>query len=312
MKKKAIAFLLSMMVASSVVACGETDTKQVTEENTQVTAAPTEAEDNSKDETPAGQLTEEERNQILTDYTAGFEKLADKNFDMKAGYKASEGLYDEIDGPSGILYWQYPINTDILVTAKYDSEKNALTFESVDVNENGEAVVTSDVTLTDFLGISDDTKVLFSGLDTTSGQNLIMVEYRDVAYTYADGVTYNITLIQIGDDGSLTKVFDDGICGSGDEDITATLRAGFNKAINKDYSKDTFEDAFYNGNLLIEQENMPVYATIQFKSESGKLADDGDWEGASGIASKLYDNMDSDVAPFYWGKGKFVVDKSYK
>ena len=72
-----------MMVASSVVACGETDTKQVTEENTQVTAAPTEAEDNSKDETPAGQLTEEERNQILSDYTAGIEKLADKNFDMK-------------------------------------------------------------------------------------------------------------------------------------------------------------------------------------------------------------------------------------
>ena len=311
MKRRTIAILLSMMVASNVVACGETDTKQVTEENTQVTAAPTEAEDNSKDETPAGQLTEEERNQILSDYTAGIEKLADKNFDMKAGYKASEGLYDEIDGPSGILYWQYPLITDILVTAKYDSEKNALTFESVDVNENGEAVVTSDVTLTDFLGISDDTKVIFSGLDTTAGQNLIMVEYRDVAYTYADGVTYNITLIQIGDDGSLTKVFDDGICGSGDEDITATLRAGFNKAVNKDYSKDTFEDAFYNGNLLIEQENMPVAASIEFKSESAKLADDGDWEGASGIASKLYENMDSDVAPFYWGTGKFVAD-SYK
>ena len=311
MKKKTIAILLSMMVASNVVACGEADTKQVSEENAQVTTATSEAEDNSADEATTEQLPEEERNQILSDYTAGIEKLADKNFDMKAGYKAAEGLYDEIDGPSGILYWQYPLNTDNLVTAKFDSEKNALTFESVDVNENGEAVVTSDVTLTDFLGISDDTKVLFSGLDTTSGQNLIMVEYRDVAYTYADGVTYNITLIQIGDDGSLTKVFDDGICGSGDEDITATLRAGFNKAVNKDYSKDTFEDAFYNGNLLIEQENMPVAASIEFKSESAKLADDGDWEGASGISSKLYENPDADVEPFYWGTGKFVAD-SYK
>ena len=311
MKKKTIAILLSMMVASSVVACSEADTKQVSEENAQVTAATSEAEDNSADEATTEQLTEEERNQILSDYTAGIEKLADKNFDMKAGYKASEGLYDEIDGPSGILYWQYPLNTDILVTAKYDSEKNALTFESIDVDDNGETVVTSDVTLTDFLGISDDTKVLFSGLDTTAGQNLIMVEYRDVAYTYADGVTYNITLIQIGDDGSLTKVFDDGICGSGDEDITATLRAGFNKAVNKDYSKDTFEDAFYNGNLLIEQENMPVAASIEFKSESAKLADKGDWEGASGISSKLYENPDADVEPFDWGTGKFVAD-SYK
>lgn len=311
MKKRTVTFLLSMMVAASVVACGETDTKQTSTEESQVVTEETETNNDAPIETATEQLTDEEKGQILADYPTGLEKLADKTFDMKAGYKASEGLYDKIDGPSGTLYWQYSLNTDNLVVAKYDSDENALTFESIGVDEAGKAVVTSDVFLEDFLGISDDTKVLFSGLNTTSGQNLIMVEYRDVAYTYADGVTYNITLIQIGDDGSLTKVFDDGLCGSGDEDITADLRAGFNKAIARDYSKDTFEDAFYNGNLLIEQENMPVAASIEFKSESAKLADDGDWEGASGISSKLYENPDADVEPFDWGTGKFDAD-SYK
>ncbi len=311
MKKRTVTFLLSMMVAASVVACGETDTKQTSTEESQVVTEETETNNDATIETATEQLTDEEKGQILADYPTGLEKLADKTFDIKAGYKASEGLYDKIDGPSGTLYWQYSLNTDNLVVAKYDSDENALTFESIGVDEAGKAVVTSDVVLEDFLGISDDTKVLFSGLNTTSGQNLIMVEYRDVAYTYADGVTYNIALIQIGDDGSLTKIFDDGLCGSGDEDITADLRAGFNKAIARDYSKDTFEDAFYNGNLLIEQENMPVAASIEFKSESAKLADDGDWEGASGISSKLYENPDADVEPFYWGTGKFVAD-SYK
>lgn len=56
---------------------------------------------------------------------------------------------------------------------------------------------------------------------------------------------------------------------------------------------------------------MPVAASVEFKSESAKLADDGDWDGASGISSKLYENPDADVEPFYWGTGKFVAD-SYK
>lgn len=312
MKKRAVAIVLSMMVAAGAVACANQTSETATEEVNVAKKAESDTQVDVQNDEVTKQLTDEEKAQVLADYTKSLEKLGDKTFDMNVGYKVNDGLYGKIDGPIGALYWQYALNTDNLVVAKYDGTKNALSFESVTVDENGETKILSDVVLSDYLRLSDEMKVLFSSLETASGQNLIMVEYRDLAYTYADGVTYNITLIQIGDDGSLIKVFDDGICGSGDEDITATLRAGFNKAVNKDYAKDTFEDAFYNGNLLIEQENMPVYATIQFKSESGKLADDGDWEGASGIASKLYENMDSDVAPFYWGKGKFVVDESYK
>ena len=73
-----------------------------------------------------------------------------------------------------------------------------------------------------------------------------------------------------------------------DEDITSEIRSSFNSAAGTSYDQDTMEDAFYNGNLLIKQENKPVLASLTFKSDSGKLADDEDWEGANEITSKVY------------------------
>ena len=305
MKKKYLVGLFAAVLSVSLTACANKEA-----ENAEVNVQKPQEEvvedtTNEVVQEDKAELSEEEKSAILEDYLDSLTKLEGSTFSMNLGYKDGTGLYDVIDGPSGTLYWTYSLNTDNLVTADYDSANNTLTFNSVAVTEEGETEVVSSVEVEQFIGPSDDTTILFSGLDTTAGQNLIMVENRGIGYTYADGVDYSLALVEIADDGTLNKIYDEGLVGSGDEDITSGIRAGFNKAIGKNYSQGTFEDAFYNGNLLISQEGMPIHAKIEFKSDSGKLADAGDWDGASAIASKIYDNMGGDVSPIYWGQGSF-------
>ena len=63
--------------------------------------------------------------------------------------------------------------------------------------------------------------------------------------------------------------------------------------------------------MFIDQEGKPVHAKIEFKSDSAKLADSGDWDGASAIASKIYENMGTEGENIHWGEGKITAD-SYK
>ncbi len=310
MKKKLLSLLLISMLSALIMACG----KQEGSQGADSTAEPsgTEAVSNEgigQDEKDGDnqQLSEEEQAVVFQEYIDGQKKLAGTSFKMYGNYSEENGIYDAVEADDGLLFWYY-YSDDCLITVDYMSATNNLNINSWFVNDKGELDIINSINLQEFIPFSDDLKILFSALSTQDKDSVLMIESRGLAYSYADGVDYRITLIEIRPDGSLDKFYEDGLAGSGDEDITSEIRSSFNKAVGQEYSKDEFEDIFYNGNLFIEQENKPVYATITFKSESGKLADSGDWDGANVIVSQIYDLMENPGDPVYWGEGKIEAD----
>lgn len=298
MKNRILVAMFCTIFAVNMIACGKEETvePEVTEQvEESVEEAPTEE---------SAEITDEKRQEIFTSYIDGQTKLADKSYKMNAGNSENDGIYGDVESESGLLYWQFEGAN--LITAEYDGSANSLSYKSLAVNEAGETEVVSETTLEDFIRFSDDSKVLFSTMNLND-KPVIMVESRGLAYTYADGVDYHITLIEIGDDGNLSKIYEDGLAGSGDDDITSEFRKSFNDATGLNYDKDFFEDVFYNGNLIIEKENKPVQATITFKSESSKLADAENWEGANEITNKLYELFDKNGETIYWGEGQFTT-----
>lgn len=307
MKKRILPLMMTAVLAAGFVACGNNATEE------QPATSQTQTEENTNTEEPeetTSELSADDKAAAFQAYLDSQKKLDGKTFKLSGGYDPNEGIYPVVEAEDGLLYWEY-VGSDVLVTVDYMSGNNNLNINSWTVGASGEVELTSSVNLEEFISFNDDINIDFSSLSLTDKDNVMMIESRGMAYTYADGVDYHITLIEIKNDGVLDKFYEDNLAGSGDEDITADIRASFNKATGQEYSKDTFEDAFYNGNLLTEQENRPVLANISFKSDSGKLADNNDWDGASAIASKLYENMDKPVDPIYWGEGKFKAE-SYK
>lgn len=305
MKKRFIAMMFSAVMALSVMSCAKADE----EAEPVVTEEPAEADaTKDADETKPAESPQVDKNAVFQSYLDSMPKLADTTFKINGGYDANEGIYGIVEGKSGLLYWIYTSGGK-LITAEYDATKNCLTYKTLDVNEAGEIEVFCEMPVEKLIMFNDDIKILFSEFTTENNQDVIMVESRGMAYTYADGVQYYIDLIEIHSDGTLTSLYGDGLAGSGDEDITSDIRAGFNSAVGHEYTKDEFEDIFYNGNMFIEQEGMPVHASIEFKSESSKYADVNDWDNANVIPQKIYELMDNpDGEPVYWGEGKFVAD----
>ncbi len=307
MKKRILSTIIPAALALSLVACGNTEASTDNGTATTETDVNTTVEDSS-DEESTGELTDEEKAAKYTAYTDSLKKLDGTSFKMSTIYSEENGFDTIIDGESGALFWEYPLNADCLITADYDSSTNSLCFNSHTINSQGEVETISTVALDNFIAFTDECKILFSGLGLTTEREAIMVESRGLAYTYADGVDYNITLLEIGADGTLDVIYEDGLAGSGDEDITADIRKSFNEALGSNYSKGEFEDAFYYGNLIIEQENKPVFATITFKSDTGKLADNNDWDSVNEITSKLYEQMSNQADPPNWGEGQFKTE----
>ncbi|SDB45298.1 hypothetical protein SAMN02910298_02269 [Pseudobutyrivibrio sp. YE44] len=306
MKKKILTLFIISSLAAGMVACGGKEAEQEPEspvvENTTQSETP-EAETESTDE-----LSADDKAAAFKDYTDGLNKIGGKNFKVYAGLDKDNGICSTVETEDGVLYWQYANDNNNLVTVEYASGNNNLNINSWDVSAEGKVEIVSSINIEEFIPISDDLTILFSGLSLSDKKDVMMIESRGLAYSYADGVDYNITLIEIKEDGSLDKFFDEGVAGSGDEDITSGVREKFNKTTGSEYSQDTFEDIFYNGKLFIEQENKPILASIKFKSESGKLADNGDWDGANEITSKIYALMDTPGDPVYWGEGQFAAE----
>ena len=303
MKNKILSTVIIVAMGLSLVACGNAESTTESSKPEIETAT-----ENTPEKESAAELSDEEKSAKFTDYTDSLKKLTGTNFKMSTTYSEENGFDAVIDGESGTLLWEYPLNADCLITADYNSSTNSLTFNSHALNSQGELDTISTVSLDNFIAFTDDCKILFSGLSLTTEREAIMVESRGLAYTYADGVDYRITLIEVGADGTLDVIYEDGLCGSGDEDITADIRKSFNEALDSNYSKDEFEDSFYNGNLIIEQENKPVWAKITFKSDTAKLADTGDWDSVNEVTSKLYELSSTNGEPLYWGEGQFTAE----
>ena len=140
MNKKFLMMFLSVSTALTMGACGNKEANVEPKVDNQV-AEESQMEDAGESSEATTELTEDERNEVFKSYTDGLTKLADKTFDMKVGYKANDGLYSEIDSPSGTLYWNYLLNTTNLITADYDGTNNTLTFNSLDVNNDKQTEV---------------------------------------------------------------------------------------------------------------------------------------------------------------------------
>ena len=299
MKKKSITLLLAIGLSVISFGCGkESESLEPVEDNNNQQVEQQESEDNATNESDS-----ETNTATLDTYINGVNQLSGKEFSVNAVYK--DGIQADVDSESGTIYWEGVENTDNLVVCDYDGENNKLIFNSMAATDNGEIDTTSSVEINDFIPFCDELRVVISSKNLPSGKNIIMVESWGAAYTFADGVRYEISLIEVADNGDLDLFYQDRLSGSGDEDITSELRPGFNKAFESDYSADEFNDTFYTGNLVADKEKLPIEAEITFKSDSSYLADAGDWDGANEIASQIYDSDDINSINVYWGIGKF-------
>lgn len=207
---------------------------------------------------------------IVKNYTDDLNMLNDKTFSMDIEY-VNKGnqmkTQPVIDSEDGCLYWELIDNC--LVTAMYEADSNTLTLTTSTIDDSGNIESASFYTLDDLLTVSDETNIIISNLNINS-KNIIMIESRSIVYTYADGVEYGIKLIELSDDGTLTIIFSDKIAGSGSEDITKTIRDSFNKATSLNCSKDEFEDAFYDGDMLSDNLECSKKACVEFISNAAK------------------------------------------
>ncbi len=307
MKNKIITMTMVGIMAFSLMACGvqqdvanSDNLSETVQEDAEDDAAASEETVEEKEEAP-----EIDSAAILEEYANGLSQIVGTTFKMSGSYSEDDGIISTIDGESGNVLYIYENDNQNLITGDYSSNDNTFTFTSYGVSDAGEIEELSKVSIDNFIEFNDSLEALITKTTFYNEKNSIMVESNSMAYTYADGVKYDIRLIEICEDGTLDMYYDDGVAGSGDEDITSMVRESFNEATGCDFSKDIFEDAFYNGNLLIKQENDPILANVSFKSESAKVADTGDWNSAGEIASAIYNVVDGTEESVYWGEGKF-------
>lgn len=292
MKKKLLIITLAVAMVFSAVACSKkTDTvkEEVKQEKKE--------EKNEESKSTAGQTS-------LNDFAKGFDSLSGENFEVLASYSDNEGITTSVNGRNGTVGYFLTNGDATLVTIDYENDTNELYVASYGLDASGEVEGISVISLNDAIFMSDNARVCAGTLSFLDINNALMIEYRGNAYTYADGVTYRIVLIEISEDGQLSVAMDNGLSGSGDEDITSDLRAEFNGMTGFGVSQQEMEDAFYYGNLLLTQYDATIVAGYNYQSESAKYADAGDWDKADEITSKLYQLSEGD-AGVSWATGTF-------
>lgn len=290
--KKILTMGLVLLMSINFLACKSSDSNAEAVETRASTQTSTQAT------TEASKSTKE----IVKAYTDNLTMLNDKTFSMDIDY-VNKGnqikTQPVIDSEDGCLYWELIDNC--LVTAMYEADSNTLTLTTSTIDDSGNIESASFYTLDDLLTVSDETNIIISNLNINS-KNIIMIESRSIVYTYADGVEYGIKLIELSDDGTLTIIFSDKIAGSGSEDITKTIRDSFNKATSLNCSKDEFEDAFYDGDMLSDNLECSKKACVEFISNAAKTYN------TTKDISILYETQEK-LSSFNtiedWGEGSF-------
>lgn len=191
----------------------------------------------------------------------------------------------------------------LIVTADYYSEQNFLILNSYDIKEDGEIESISKITIDSFIEFYDSININIAMFTTPAGNDAIMIETNQVLYSLSDGGDYHVYIIEIDQNGILEKICDEDLAGSGDVDITEAYNTVLNDCLEKNYSQDVFDSMVENGKGIIEQENLPIYATINFKSDASKLADENNWDGVNEFSSKIFFNNSTEW--IYWGEGTF-------
>ena len=254
--KKILTMGLVLLMSINFLACKSSDSN----------AEAVETQASNQASTQASKSTKE----IVKAYTDNLTMLNDKTFSMDIDY-VNKGnqmkTQPVIDSEDGCLYWELIDNC--LVTAMYEADSNTLMLTTSTIDDSGNIESASYYTLDDLLTVSDETNIIISNLNIKS-KNIIMIESRSIVYTYADGVEYGIELIELSDDGTLTRIFSNKLAGSGSEDITKTIREGFNKATSLNCSKDDFEYAFYDGDMLSDYLDCSKKACVEFISNAAK------------------------------------------
>ncbi len=293
MKKRLLILTMAFALILSAVGCSK---KQ---EEPDVTEQTEEKEQETKEDTKStkGQTS-------LQEFAKGFDCLSGETFELTASYSENEGITSSVNGRNGTVGYFLTNGDATLVTIDYENDTNELYVASYGLDANGEIEGLSVVSFDNAIFMSDNARVCAGTLSFLDITNALMIEFRGNAYTYADGVTYRIVLIEITEDGHLVTAMDKGLAGSGDEDITSDLRTEFNGMTGFGVSQQEMEDAFYYGNLLLTQYDATIVAGYNYQSESAKYADAGDWDKADEITSKLYQLSEGD-AGVSWATGTF-------
>ncbi len=239
----------------------------------------------------------------LQDFAKGFSSINGETFTVNAGCSENTGIEISAESKSGMIGSFMTNGDSTLITVDYENDKNALVISSYVLNASGVVEEKGSVTFEDAIFMSDNARVCVSNLSFLDINNAIMVEARGDAYTYADGITYRICLIEVGDDGSLHEQMNSGLAGSGDEDITSDIREEFNQATGFGISQPEIEAASYYRNLLTTPNAATILASYSYQSEAAKYADSSAWDKASEIGSQLYNLTEGETIT--WATGVF-------
>lgn len=288
--KKIITLGIVLLLSLNFVACKSNETT-----NIEQTQAPTETTTETKS-----------ADEIAKEYTDKLTMLEGETFSVDLTCEKN-GIYTStqeiINSKNGCLYWEKI--DDYLVTADLDSNANKLTFNSYKITDTGVEKVGS-IDIEDLIVYTDELNILFSNLELNNGKKLIMIESRSFTYTFGDGVDYSIDLLELTSSGKLNSYFSDELAGSGDADITKTIRAGFNNATSLSCNQDQFENAFYDGNMLTETLNLNTKASIEYISEAAKkYYETNDFTATQEITNQVSSTINSGAVFKNWGTGSF-------
>jgi hypothetical protein len=228
-----------------------------------------------------------------------------ESFTVTAGIN-DNGFYPSIDlDESGTLFYVKAKNDNNLITADYDAYNNTLNFTS-QIFENGDIRFAGSASISDFIFFDDDVKILSAKVDLADGREAIMIEGRGFACTYADGISAQIYLVEIKPDGDLELICSTRTEGSGfpEDGLTDNIRDDFNDASGINVSKDCFDDMFFEGNMYIEQENLPQLAVVAYQSDSFHDAEKDDWDSAREKYEELMSLNYGETTR--WGDGVFI------
>ncbi|WP_026653123.1 hypothetical protein [Butyrivibrio proteoclasticus] len=318
MKKRFAALVMMGIMTFSLCGCGfsftmKDDADEVISEDDASNDATDKDEEADKAEKEADNDTDDKEDEevetdpkmIFTNYVSSdaYVSAYGTDFTLNAYFNEKGNLFTSVDGQSGSIAGIFANGDENYIIFNFNAEKNALEIKLLGIDDNYEVEVVDTVEIEEFIKFADESQVLIAETnDFANGKDTIIIETRSSAYTFGDGVDYELSLVEICEDGTLDYYYNDRTAGSGDEDITSLLRASFNEATGEDFTQEQFEDAFYHGELLINQLSLGVMTQSHFKSYAAEYAEEGDWDSVNEIVSKLYDEAD-ESNPFEWGTG---------
>ncbi|MCR5144650.1 MAG: hypothetical protein K6B67_05020 [Lachnospiraceae bacterium] len=237
-------------------------------------------------------------------YIETFNLLKGKEVSLELSYDMEEGeMILKPDMGSGILAYKEINNGKNLLTIGYDTKTLEVVYTLYGFDELGGVVRLSEQREYNIFLLGEQNKANVYMAEDASGNMIVGIESWNQTSTLADGVYYRFTVVNVDvKQEQISETMDEVIAGSGDEDITVTIREKFNEVTGFNYTQDDFEDAFYYGNLISSNmDGFEVLASMEYESDTYQKYMAPSQEGYQELADKYMQLVDGTADTMKWG-----------